>query len=31
MRAIGDVRLGQDPGTSWKTQNTAIGQVGTGG
>ncbi|HYA72669.1 MAG TPA: CpaD family pilus assembly protein [Roseiarcus sp.] len=31
MRAIENVREGQDPGTSWKIQNTAIGQVGTGG
>jgi len=31
LRAIGDVREGKDPGTAWKTQNTAIGQVGTGG
>ncbi len=31
LRAIGDVREGKDPGTDWKTQNTPIGQVGTGG
>jgi len=31
LRAIVDVRNGQDPGTNWKIQNTAIGQVGTGG
>ncbi len=31
MRAIDDVRQGQDPGTNWKIQNTAIGQVGSGG
>jgi len=30
MRAIGDVRSGQDPGTAWKIQNSAIGQVGNG-
>jgi pilus assembly protein CpaD len=28
LRAIGDVRQGNDPGTNWKIQNTAIGQVG---
>jgi pilus assembly protein CpaD len=28
VRAIQDVRQGQDPGTSWKVQNTTIGQVG---
>ena len=28
LRAIDDVRKGQDPGTTWKVQNTAIGQVG---
>jgi pilus assembly protein CpaD len=28
MRAIGDVRNGVDPGTTWKTQITPIGQVG---
>lgn len=28
MRAIGDVRNGQDPGTQWKTTITEIGQVG---
>ena len=31
LRAIGDVRKGQDPGTDWKTQTTAIGSVGSGG
>ncbi|MGO4872602.1 MAG: CpaD family pilus assembly protein [Roseiarcus sp.] len=31
LRAIGDVREGKDPGTNWKIQNTAIGQVGSGG
>jgi pilus assembly protein CpaD len=31
LRAIGDVRNGQDPGTSWKTQTTTIGSVGSGG
>lgn len=31
MRAIGDVRNGQDPGTTWKTQLTPIGTVGGGG
>ncbi|MGD0639578.1 MAG: CpaD family pilus assembly protein [Roseiarcus sp.] len=31
MRAIGNVRNGQDPGTNWKTQITPIGQVGAGG
>jgi pilus assembly protein CpaD len=31
LRAIGDVRKGQDPGTDWKTQTTTIGQVGSGG
>jgi pilus assembly protein CpaD len=30
LRAIGDVRNGQDPGTDWKTKLTAIGQVGSG-
>jgi len=30
MRAIGDVRNGQDPGTNWKIQITPIGQVGAG-
>ncbi len=30
MRAINDVRNGQDPGTQWKIQNTPIGQVGAG-
>jgi pilus assembly protein CpaD len=28
LRAIGNVRQGQDPGTNWKVQLTAIGQVG---
>jgi pilus assembly protein CpaD len=28
LRAIKDVREGQDPGTNWKTQLTPIGQVG---
>jgi pilus assembly protein CpaD len=28
LRAINDVRQGGDPGTSWKVQNTSIGQVG---
>jgi len=28
LRAINDVRQGQDPGTNWKIQNSAIGQVG---
>lgn len=28
LRAIQAVRRGNDPGTSWKVQNTAIGQVG---
>lgn len=28
LRAIDDVRKGTDPGTAWKVQNTAIGQVG---
>ncbi|WP_158815231.1 CpaD family pilus assembly protein [Methylocapsa sp. S129] len=28
LRAIGAVRQGQDPGTNWKVQLTAIGQVG---
>ena len=31
LRAIGNIRNGQDPGTSWKTNNTSIGQVGGGG
>jgi type IV pilus biogenesis protein CpaD/CtpE len=31
MRAIGNVRQGQDPGTAWKIQITPIGQVGGGG
>ncbi len=31
LRAIGDVRKGQDPGTDWKTQTTTIGTVGSGG
>jgi type IV pilus biogenesis protein CpaD/CtpE len=30
MRAIGDVRNGEDPGTNWKIQITPIGQVGAG-
>jgi pilus assembly protein CpaD len=30
LRAIGDVRKGQDPGTDWKTQTTTIGTVGGG-
>jgi pilus assembly protein CpaD len=30
LRAIGDVRNGQDPGTDWKTKLTAIGTVGSG-
>jgi pilus assembly protein CpaD len=30
LRAIGAVRRGSDPGTDWKTQNTAIGTVGGG-
>ena len=30
LRAIEKVRQGQDPGTEWKTQTTAIGQVGGG-
>lgn len=30
MRAIEDVRKGQDPGTNWKTQLTPIGTVGGG-
>jgi pilus assembly protein CpaD len=30
LRAIGDVRDGKDPGTEWKTKNTAIGQIGQG-
>jgi pilus assembly protein CpaD len=28
MRAIGDVRTGNDPGTAWAVQTTNIGQVG---
>jgi pilus assembly protein CpaD len=28
LRAINDVRLGQDPGTNWKVQLTPIGQIG---
>jgi pilus assembly protein CpaD len=28
LRAIGDVRNGQDPGTAWQIQNTNIGQLG---
>jgi len=31
LRAIGDVRKGQDPGTEWKTTTTTIGTVGSGG
>jgi pilus assembly protein CpaD len=31
MRAIGDVRYGQDPGTNWKIQITPIGTVGQAG
>jgi len=31
LRAIGDVRDGKDPGTSWATKLTPIGQVGGGG
>ena len=31
LRAIGDVRNGTDPGTSWATKLTPIGQVGGGG
>ncbi|MBV8664203.1 MAG: CpaD family pilus assembly protein [Hyphomicrobiales bacterium] len=31
MRAIGDVRNGQDPGTQWQNQLTPIGVVGSGG
>jgi hypothetical protein len=30
LRAIGNVRKGQDPGTEWKTQTTTIGTVGGG-
>jgi pilus assembly protein CpaD len=30
LRAINDVRAGNDPGTSWKVQNSNIGQVGGG-
>ena len=30
LRAISNVRNGQDPGTNWKTMNTAIGTVGGG-
>jgi pilus assembly protein CpaD len=30
LRAISSVRNGQDPGTNWKTTNTAIGTVGGG-
>ena len=30
LRAIQQVRKGQDPGTEWKTQNTTIGTVGGG-
>jgi pilus assembly protein CpaD len=31
LRAIGDVREGKDPGTTWTTKLTPIGQVGGGG
>jgi pilus assembly protein CpaD len=31
LRAIGDVREGKDPGTSWTTKLTPIGQIGGGG
>jgi len=31
LRAIGDVRNGKDPGTTWSTKLTPIGQVGGGG
>lgn len=31
LRAIGQVRKGEDPGTNWKTQTTAIGSIGGGG
>jgi len=31
LRAIEEVRKGEDPGTNWKTQNTPIGTVGGGG
>ena len=31
LRAIEDVRNGQDPGTNWKVKLTPIGQVGGGG
>jgi len=31
LRAIGNVRNGADPGTSWATKLTPIGQVGGGG
>jgi len=30
LRAIGNVRQGQDPGTNWLTKLTPIGQVGAG-
>lgn len=30
MRAIQNVRKGQDPGTEWKVKNTSIGSVGGG-
>jgi len=30
LRAIGNVRSGQDPGTNWKTTTTTIGTVGGG-
>jgi len=31
LRAIGNVRNGEDPGTEWKVKITPIGQVGQGG
>jgi pilus assembly protein CpaD len=31
LRAIGNVRKGEDPGTDWKTQTTTIGTIGAGG
>src|ERR1700677_119184 len=30
LRAIGNVRKGEDPGTDWKTQTTTIGTIGGG-
>jgi pilus assembly protein CpaD len=30
LRAINEVRQGDDPGTAWKVQNTDIGQIGGG-